>query len=95
VLSFTEVNIIDLVTGTGERLQVGCKNDDDDDDDNDDDDDDDDNDDDEDNNEPVWPTWAVGALFRSRSSTYSYQPRMFSHNPVMEDSGLNMKIWKR
>ena len=40
----------------------------------DDDDDDDDNDDDDedDNNEPVWPTWAVGALFRSVRCTHIY-----------------------
>jgi hypothetical protein len=39
--------------------------DDDDDDDNDDDDDDDDND-----NRPVWPTWAVSALFRGAVCTH-------------------------
>jgi hypothetical protein len=33
-------------------------------DDDDDDDEDDDDDDDDDDDKPVWPTWAVGALFR-------------------------------
>jgi hypothetical protein len=35
---------------------------------------------------PVWPTWAMGALFRGRYSTYSHQPRMLSHTPVIIES---------
>ena len=36
---------------------------------------------------PVWPAWAVGALFRGRSSTHVYQLRMFSHTSVIGESG--------
>jgi hypothetical protein len=42
----------------------------------------------DDDNKPVWPTWAVGALFGGRSSMYSHQLRLFSqHSPAMEESG--------
>jgi|AntRauMFilla1563_2_1112583.scaffolds.fasta_scaffold25550_1 hypothetical protein len=47
----------------------------------DDDDDDADDDDDDDDDKPVWPTWAVGALFRGvrrvliNHALYRYNPR--------------------
>jgi hypothetical protein len=50
-------------------------------DDDDDDNDTDDVDDDDDVNKPVWPTWAVGALFRG-----ARRPNVPSRTPVLEVS---------
>jgi hypothetical protein len=64
-------------------------------DDDDDDNDDDDYDDDDDDNKPIWPTWAVGALFRGRCLMYSYQQWVFIHTPMSSISrDILVKVWK-
>jgi hypothetical protein len=45
-----------------------------------------DDDDDDDDNKTVWPTWAVGALFRGRD-VFTHQPLMFSHTRVIVELG--------